>query len=38
MIRAHDPVHLRHHRIPKGAMLTHGNVTWNCFNVLVDWT
>ncbi len=22
---------------PKGAMLSHGNVTWNCFNVLVDY-
>ena len=21
---------------PKGAMLTHGNLTWNCVNVLVD--
>ncbi|NUR58284.1 MAG: long-chain fatty acid--CoA ligase [Catenulispora sp.] len=21
---------------PKGAMLTHGNLTWNCFNVLID--
>ncbi len=21
---------------PKGAMLTHGNITWNCVNVLVD--
>jgi fatty-acyl-CoA synthase len=21
---------------PKGAMLTHGNMTWNCLNVLVD--
>jgi fatty-acyl-CoA synthase len=21
---------------PKGAMLTHGNMTWNCVNVLVD--
>lgn len=21
---------------PKGAMLTHGNVTWNCTNVLID--
>jgi fatty-acyl-CoA synthase len=22
---------------PKGALLTHGNVTWNCVNVLVDF-
>lgn len=22
---------------PKGALLTHGNVTWNCFNVIVDF-
>jgi fatty-acyl-CoA synthase len=22
---------------PKGALLTHGNITWNCFNVLVDY-
>jgi fatty-acyl-CoA synthase len=22
---------------PKGALLTHGNVTWNCINVLVDY-
>ncbi|WP_349902418.1 acyl-CoA synthetase [Parafrigoribacterium humi] len=22
---------------PKGAVLTHGNITWNCFNVLVDY-
>ena len=22
---------------PKGAVLTHGNLTWNCFNVLVDY-
>ena len=22
---------------PKGACLTHGNFTWNCFNVLVDY-
>ncbi|GGD01109.1 fatty-acyl-CoA synthase [Tersicoccus solisilvae] len=22
---------------PKGAVLTHGNVTWNCMNVLVDF-
>lgn len=22
---------------PKGAVLTHGNVTWNCMNVLVDY-
>jgi len=22
---------------PKGAVLTHGNVTWNCFNALVDY-
>ncbi|MCU1631044.1 MAG: p-hydroxycinnamoyl-CoA synthetase [Pseudonocardia sp.] len=22
---------------PKGALLTHGNVTWNCMNVLVDY-
>ena len=22
---------------PKGAMLTHGNLTWNCFNALVDY-
>ena len=22
---------------PKGALLTHANVTWNCFNVLVDY-
>ncbi len=21
---------------PKGAVLSHGNITWNCFNVLVD--
>ena len=21
---------------PKGALLTHGNLTWNCYNVLVD--
>ncbi|WP_334172214.1 acyl-CoA synthetase [Sinomonas sp.] len=21
---------------PKGALLTHGNIIWNCFNVLVD--
>jgi fatty-acyl-CoA synthase len=21
---------------PKGAMLTHGNLTWNCYNVLLD--
>ena len=21
---------------PKGALLTHGNITWNCINVLVD--
>lgn len=21
---------------PKGAMLTHGNLTWNCFNVITD--
>ncbi|MEA5455609.1 o-succinylbenzoate--CoA ligase [Sinomonas sp. JGH33] len=21
---------------PKGALLTHGNITWNCLNVLVD--
>ncbi|WP_194923963.1 acyl-CoA synthetase [Catenulispora pinisilvae] len=21
---------------PKGAMLTHGNMTWNCLNVLID--
>lgn len=21
---------------PKGALLTHGNITWNCMNVLVD--
>lgn len=21
---------------PKGVMLTHGNVTWNCFNLLID--
>ena len=21
---------------PKGALLTHGNITWNCYNVLVD--
>jgi hypothetical protein len=25
----HHHVHLRHHRPPKGAMLTHGNLTWN---------
>lgn len=23
--------------MPKGALLTHGNITWNCFNVLVDY-
>ncbi|RAY16111.1 p-hydroxycinnamoyl-CoA synthetase [Actinomadura craniellae] len=22
--------------VPKGAMLTHGNLTWNCVNVLLD--
>ncbi|GAB3028976.1 long-chain fatty acid--CoA ligase [Parafrigoribacterium mesophilum] len=22
---------------PKGAVLTHANITWNCFNVLVDY-
>jgi fatty-acyl-CoA synthase len=22
--------------VPKGALLTHGNITWNCINVLVD--
>ncbi|WP_136706098.1 o-succinylbenzoate--CoA ligase [Agromyces sp. H66] len=22
---------------PKGAVLTHGNLTWNCFNVMVDY-
>ena len=22
---------------PKGAVLTHGNITWNCFNVIVDF-
>ncbi len=22
---------------PKGALLTHGNVTWNCLNVMVDF-
>jgi O-succinylbenzoate-CoA ligase len=22
---------------PKGALLTHGNVTWNCMNVIVDF-
>jgi fatty-acyl-CoA synthase len=22
---------------PKGAVLTHGNITWNCFNMLVDY-
>jgi fatty-acyl-CoA synthase len=22
---------------PKGALLTHGNITWNCINVLVDF-
>jgi fatty-acyl-CoA synthase len=22
---------------PKGALLTHGNITWNCMNVLVDY-
>jgi fatty-acyl-CoA synthase len=22
---------------PKGALLTHGNITWNCFNVIVDF-
>jgi fatty-acyl-CoA synthase len=22
---------------PKGAVLTHGNVTWNCLNILVDY-
>ncbi|WP_160663313.1 acyl-CoA synthetase [Pseudarthrobacter sp. ATCC 49987] len=22
---------------PKGALLTHGNVTWNCINVIVDF-
>lgn len=22
---------------PKGALLTHGNLTWNCFNVIVDY-
>ena len=22
---------------PKGALLTHGNITWNCLNVLVDY-
>jgi fatty-acyl-CoA synthase len=22
---------------PKGACLTHGNFTWNCFNVLIDY-
>ena len=22
---------------PKGAVLTHGNITWNCMNVLVDY-
>jgi len=22
---------------PKGAVLTHGNLTWNCFNALVDY-
>ena len=22
---------------PKGALLTHGNITWNCVNVLVDY-
>jgi fatty-acyl-CoA synthase len=22
---------------PKGALLTHGNVTWNCLNVIVDF-
>lgn len=22
---------------PKGAVLTHGNITWNCLNVLVDY-
>ena len=22
---------------PKGAVLTHGNITWNCFNALVDY-
>jgi fatty-acyl-CoA synthase len=21
---------------PKGAMLTHGNLTWNCYNMLID--
>ena len=21
---------------PKGAMLTHGNMTWNCYNLLLD--
>ncbi|MGO4235862.1 o-succinylbenzoate--CoA ligase [Pseudarthrobacter sp. YAF2] len=22
---------------PKGALLTHGNIAWNCFNVIVDF-
>ena len=22
---------------PKGAVLTHGNITWNCFNAIVDY-
>ena len=22
---------------PKGAMLTHGNLTWNCYNLLIDY-
>ncbi|KAA9132135.1 o-succinylbenzoate--CoA ligase [Microbacterium caowuchunii] len=22
---------------PKGAVLTHGNLTWNCFNALIDY-
>ena len=22
---------------PKGALLTHGNITWNCINVIVDF-
>ena len=21
---------------PKGVMLSHGNLTWNCYNVLID--
>ena len=23
---------------PKGAVLTHGNLTWNCFNAIVDYS